>query len=87
MLTFVINKNYFKFSPDFLIKIIKIIFANIVAISIFYFLINFQTTLLEYTNNFKFIFIILIVLLTFISYVGVSIIIKAFKISDINLKY
>ncbi len=87
LLTFVINKNYFKFSPDFLIKIIKIIFANIVAISIFYFLINFQTTLLEYTNNFKFIFIILIVLLTFISYVGVSIIIKAFKISDINLKY
>ena len=30
---------------------------------------------------------ILIVLFTFVSYVGVSIIIKAFKISDINLKY
>ena len=44
-------------------------------------------TYLDYENNYKFIFIILIVLLTFVSYIGFSIIIKAFKISDINLKY
>ncbi len=87
LLIFVINKKYFNFSPNFLFQITKIIFSNVVAILIFFFLINFLSSSLAYSNNYKFIFIILIVLLTFVSYVGVSIIIKAFKISDINLKY
>ncbi len=87
LLIFVINKNYFKFSPNFLKQMLKIIFSNIVAISIFYFLLNFLSSYFEYGNSLKFLYIILIVLFTFVSYVGVSIIIKAFKISDINLKY
>tara|TARA_Y100001970_G_scaffold242271_1_gene306512 strand:+ start:801 stop:2330 length:1530 start_codon:yes stop_codon:yes gene_type:complete len=87
LLIFVIKKNYFKFSPNFIFQITKIIFSNIIAILIFYFLINFLASSLDYLNNYKFIFIILIVLFTFVSYIGVSIIIKAFKISDINLKY
>ena len=87
LLIFVINKNYFKFSSNFLIQIIKIIFSNIISIFIFYYLTNFFDTFLDYQNNLKFIFIVLIVLLTFVSYIGVSIITKAFKISDINLKY
>ena len=65
----------------------KIIISNIITIFIFYFLINFLESSLYYVNNYKFIFIVLIVLLTFVSYIGLSIIIKAFKISDINLKY
>ena len=68
-------------------QITKIIFSNLIAISVFYFLISFLSRSLDYFNNYKFIFIIFIVLLTFILYIGVSIIIKAFKISDINLKY
>ena len=87
LLIFVINKNYFRFRSNFLIQTTKIIISNIISIFIFYFLINFLASSIEYTNNYKFIFIILIVLLTFISYIGLSIIIKAFKISDINLKY
>tara|TARA_B100000123_G_scaffold134244_1_gene99020 strand:- start:1 stop:1011 length:1011 start_codon:yes stop_codon:yes gene_type:complete len=87
LLIFVINKNYFKFSPNFLKQMLKIIFSNIIAISIFYFLLNFLSSYFEYGNSLKFLYIILIVLFTFVSYVGVSIIIKAFKISDINLKY
>ena len=87
LLIFVINKNYFKFSPNFLEQMLKIIFSNIIAISIFYFLLNFLSSYFEYGNSLKFLYIILIVLFTFVSYVGVSIIIKAFKISDINLKY
>ena len=87
LLVFVINKNYFKFSSNFIIQISKIIFSNIIAILIFYFLINLLESSLVYVNNYKFIFIVLIVLLTFVSYIGFSIIIKAFKISDINLKY
>ena len=87
LLIFVINKNYFRFRSNFIIQTTKIIISNIISIFIFYFLINFLASSIEYTNNYKFIFIILIVLLTFISYIGLSIIIKAFKISDINLKY
>ena len=87
LLIFVINKNYFRFRSNFLIQTTKIIISNIISIFIFYFLINFLASSIEYTNNYKFIFIILIVLLTFISYIGLSILIKAFKISDINLKY
>ena len=48
---------------------------------------NILGTYLDYENNYKFIFILLIVSFTFVSYIGFSIIIKAFKISDINLKY
>ena len=87
LLVFVINKNFFKFSSNFITQVSKIIISNLIAILIFYFLINFLDNSLHYENNFKFIFIVLIVLLTFASYVGVSIIIKTFKISDINLKY
>ena len=87
LLVFVINKNYFKFNSNFISQIFKIIISNIIAISIFYFLINYLESSLNYANNYKFIFVVLIVFLTFISYIGVSIIIKAFKISDINLKY
>ena len=87
LLVFVINKNYFEFNSNFISQIFKIIISNIIAISIFFFLINYLESSLNYANNYKFIFVVLIVFLTFISYIGVSIIIKAFKISDINLKY
>ncbi len=87
LMIFVINKNYFRFRFNFLIQITKIIFSNIIAIIIFYFLINYLASSLDYINNYKFIFIVFIVLLTLVSYIGISIIIKAFKISDINLKY
>ncbi len=87
LLVFVNNKNYFKFSSSFIKQITKIIFSNIIAIFIFYILINILGTYLDYENNYKFIFILLIVSFTFVSYIGFSIIIKAFKISDINLKY
>ncbi len=87
LLIFVLSKNYFKFSSNFIIQITKIIFSNIIAILIFYFLITLLASPLEYANSFKFIFIVFIVLLTLVSYIGISIIIKAFKISDINLKY
>ena len=87
LLIYVINNNYFKFNRNFIFQITKIIFSNIISTFVFYFLINYLATQLEYENQYKFIFIFLIVLLTFISYVVISIIIKVFKISDINLRY
>ncbi len=87
LLVYVINKNYFKFTFNFITQITKIILSNIIAIIIFYFLIHLLSSSLEYINNYKFIFIVFIVLITFVLYIGISIVTKAFKISDINLRY
>ena len=54
---------------------------------IFYHLVNFFENYLIYESNYKLITIILLVIVTFILYILLSIVTKAFKISDIKLKY
>ena len=54
---------------------------------IFNYLINLFNEYLRYDQNFKSIYLIGIVLLGLIIYVLIAIVIKAFKISDIKLKY
>ena len=54
---------------------------------IFYFLLNLLNEKLIYSENLKFIYLLLSILVALISYVAVSIFTKAFKMSDINLKY
>ena len=54
---------------------------------IFYYLLgNFSENLL-YSENFKFIYLLLTILITLICYVFVSLVTKAFKLSDIKLNY
>ena len=54
---------------------------------IFYFLLNLLNEKLIYSENLKFIYLLLSILVALISYLAVSIFTKAFKMSDINLKY
>ena len=54
---------------------------------IFYFLLNLLSDKLLYSENLKFIYLLLSISVALISYVAVSIFCKAFKMSDINLKY
>ena len=54
---------------------------------IFNYLINFFDDNLSYEQNFKSAYLIGIVLFGLISYLLIAIFIKAFKISDIKLKY
>ena len=54
---------------------------------IFYFLLNLLSEKLIYSENLKFIYLLLSILVAMASYVAVSIFTKAFKMSDINLKY
>ena len=54
---------------------------------IFYFLLNLLSEKLLYSENLKFIYLLLSISVALISYVAVSIFSKAFKMSDINLKY
>ena len=50
-------------------------------------LLNIFSNNLAYSSNTKLFYMIIIVLITFVVYLFISIITKAFKISDINLKY
>ncbi len=84
---YLINRNYFSFSQDFLKSLIKIIISTILTSFLFYTLINFFSDYLVYESTYKLITIILLVIATFIIYILTSIVTKAFKISDINLKY
>ena len=53
----------------------------------FDYLINVFDTNLEYRQNFKAGYLIGVVLLGLISYLIIAVLIKAFKINDIKLKY
>ena len=74
LMVFVLNKNYFNFNNSFFIQLFKI-------------LINYFGNYFIFSNSYKFLAIILLVLLTFAFYLLISILIKAFKISDIKLNY
>ena len=65
----------------------RIIISSLVMGLVFYFLLNFLSDKLIYSESLKFVYLFLTILVAFISYISVSIFTKAFKISDINLKY
>ena len=77
----------FNFNKAFFDRFIRIIFSVILMGIFFNFIINFFENNLAYEENFKIFYLILIVLLGLIFYLIIAIFIKAFKISDIKLKY
>ncbi len=87
LMIFVLNKNYFSFKNSFFMQLFKILIANFVCLGLFRILISNFNEYFTYLNNYKFLAIVLLVLFTFTSYLLFSILIKAFKISDIKLKY
>ncbi len=87
LMIFVLNKNYFNFSSSFFIQLFKIFISNLICLGSFKILINYFSNYFVYSNSYKFLVIILLVSLTFTFYLLISILIKAFKISDIKLKY
>ena len=87
LLFFLFKKNYFSLNLNLIISIFKIIFSTILTSIIFYSLIIFFENNLSYESEFKLLTIIMLVIVTFIVYVLISILTKAFKISDIKLKY
>ena len=87
LLFFLIYKNFFTFKLELFINLIRIIIVTIISSFIFYSLITIFGEYLYYDSKFKLIVIILAIIITVISYILVSIITKAFKLSDIKLKY
>ena len=81
------KKNLFEFNLIFLNRFIRIIVATIIMGFFFSYLINFFEPDLSYEKSLKSAFVVGLVLTGFISYLLIAVLIKAFKISDINLKY
>ncbi len=84
---YLINKKYFSLEMNLLMSLLKITFSTVLTSFAFFSLIKFFSENLTYEGEYKLITIIFLVILTFIIYILISLVTKAFKISDINLKY
>ena len=84
---YLINKKYFLINMNLLKSLLKIILSTVLTSFIFSILIKFFSENLTYESEYKLIAIIFLAILTFIIYILISLVTKAFKISDINLKY
>ena len=87
LLIFLKKDNYFNFNTTFISKFLKILFSSVIMSIIVYYLLFYFKTNLSYNESFKSIFLLGIVMAGLISYLLIAFFIKAFKISDINLRY
>ena len=87
LLFYVLSKKYFSFYKSFPIKFLNILFVSFFSSYIFYKLIQNFNEYLIYESDHKLLTIVLLVIITFLIYIITSIATKAFKISDIKLKY
>ena len=84
---FLNSKKYYSFNSLFLSIFPRIILSTFLMGYIFNYLIIFFGEKLTYYNEYKLVYLILIVLFAFIIYIVISFLTKAFKISDIKLRY
>jgi len=84
---FLKNKNLFEFNKIFISRFFRIVFASILMGAVFYNLISIFKNQLAFDNYLKIIYLIIAVLLSFLFYVLISYLIKAFKYKDIKLRY
>jgi putative peptidoglycan lipid II flippase len=84
---FLKNENLFNFNKIFLVRFIKIIIASLLMGIFFNFLLIYFQNELAFNQKIKSFYLILSVALGLLFYLFVSYWIKAFKISDIKLKY
>ena len=75
------------FNSLFIYRFIRILFSSIVMGLFFNFLVESFNNELAYSQNFKSVYLIGLVLLSLSFYLIIAFLIKAFKFSDINLKY
>jgi len=87
LFVFLKNKNLFSFNQTFLPNFVKIVFASIIMGFMFQFLLNFFGNELAFDQKAKSLYLILSAFLGLSFYLLVCYFIKAFKMSDIKLKY
>ena len=81
------NRKLFSFNLIFISRFLKILLSSALMGIFFYYLINFFQDKFLYGQILKSLYLLGSVILGMIFYIFVSIFIKAFKISDISLKY
>jgi len=87
LFVFLKKDNLFNFNFLFISRFIRIIIATIIMGLLFNYLINFFDNNMSYEQDFKAAYLIGVVLSGLISYLLIAVLIKAFKTSDIKLKY
>ena len=87
LFAFLKNRDLFSFNNIFLVRFVKIIIASLFMAIFFNFLITYFKYELAFNQNIKSFYLILSVILSLLFYLFVSYWIKAFKTSDIKLKY
>ena len=87
LLIYLSKKKYYLINLTFIKSLLKITLSTVLTSCIFYSLIKYFSDDLTYNSDYKLLTIILLVIVTFIIYILISILTKAFKISDIKLKY
>ena len=87
LFVFLKNGNLFSFNELFIIKFVKIVIASILMGFIFQFLLNFFENQLAFDQKIKSLYLIFSAFLGLSFYLLICYFIKAFKLSDIKLKY
>ena len=81
------KENYFKLSKQLIIHFIRITFSTIIMGICLQNLIYYFDSQLSFESNYKFIYLIFLVILSILIYFAFSLITKAFKLNDIKIKY
>ena len=81
------KKDFFVYNDIFLYRFPRILLSSLIMGLFFYILLNFFGDKLVYSENFKFIYLLITILLSLMCYLFISVLTKAFKLSDINLNY
>jgi putative peptidoglycan lipid II flippase len=81
------NKKLFNFNLIFINRFIRILIASFLMGVFFNYLVNFFSDKFIYEEALKSVYLISLVIFGFTFYILLAILIKAFKISDIRLKY
>jgi len=81
------KEDYFKINQKLIIQIIRIIISTITMGILLQNLLSYFDIQLSFENNYKFVYLFFIVILSILIYFLISLITKAFKLSDIKIKY
>ena len=80
-------KKYFKLSSKSMLQFLKISFSVLLMALFLFNSINFFSVQLEYDSGFKVIYLLFLIILSALIYFVISLLTKAFKLSDIKIRY
>ena len=80
-------KQYFKINKILIFRLIRVSLSSIIMGICLFSLISFFDSQLTFENNYKVIYLLFLIILSILIYFVVSLLTRAFKLSDIKIKY